>query len=104
MTVHVDHHADHVVVAISSDFDVRTAHEPYEAVAALLEAGDRPGLIVVDLTTVSFVDSTGLGGLVRLQHEATSYGVPVSLRGMGQRMRNLFAMTGLDQEFTIERV
>lgn len=104
MTVHVDTQADHVVVAISGDFDVQTAHEPYEAVAALLETGERPALVVVDLTDVSFVDSTGLGGLVRLQHEATLHGVPVSLRGMGQRMRSLFAMTGLDQEFTIEGV
>ena len=104
MSVTIEQHDRAVVVAVVGDFDLRTAHEPYEALSALLEEGAEVDDVVVDLTAVDFVDSTGLGGLIRLQQEAVRHDIPVRLRGLGHRLRSLFDITGLSQEFTIEPV
>ncbi len=102
MSVTIERDGDEVVVAVRGDFDMTVAHEPYEAVSALLAQGEPVADLVVDLSGVDFVDSTGLGGLIRLQQEAGRAGVPVRLRGIGHRLKTLFDITGLNQEFTIE--
>ena len=102
MTVQIRRGGSRVVIDIVGDFDLRTAHEPYDAVSALLADGERISEVVVDLQGVGFVDSTGLGGLVRLQHEARQHDTALVLRGPGPRLRQLFEITGLAQEFTIE--
>ncbi|MHA3703249.1 STAS domain-containing protein [Jatrophihabitans sp. YIM 134969] len=102
MTVRIRHEGSRVVIDIVGDFDLRTAHEPYDAVSTLLAGGEPISEVVVDLRGVDFVDSTGLGGLVRLQHEARQHDTPLVLREPGPRLRQLFEMTGLSHEFTIE--
>lgn len=102
MSVTVNRDGTDAVVVIEGDFDLQTAHEPYEAVVALLAEGQPLSQVVVDLSAVDFVDSTGLGGLIRLQQEVGRSGVRVRLRGLGHRLRTLFDITGLSQEFTIE--
>ena len=102
MSVDVRRDGAAVDVVITGDFDMQTAHEPYEALSSLFDTGSAVSGIMVDLTSVDFVDSTGLGGLVRLKQEADRHGVPVRLRGLGPRLRTLFEVTGLNHEFTIE--
>lgn len=91
-----------VVVVLTGDFDMQTAHEPYEALSALLEDDHDLSGVLVDLEAVGFVDSTGLGGLVRLKQEADQHGIPVRLRGLNRQLQNLFEVTGLNHEFTID--
>ena len=57
--------------------------------------------IVLDLTELTFMDSSGLGTLVRLYVSARSKGCELELINLGQRIRQLFEITNLLSVFTI---
>jgi len=57
--------------------------------------------IVLDLTDVAYVDSMGLGTLVRLYVSAKSAGCTLELINLGKRIRELLGMTNLLSVFTI---
>ena len=57
--------------------------------------------IVLDLTDVTIVDSTGLGTLVRLYVSAKSAGCDLELINLGKRVRELLGVTNLTSVFTI---
>jgi anti-sigma B factor antagonist len=87
------------VLEVSGEIDVYTAPALREKIIALVEDGTR--VLIVDLTHVEFLDSTGLGVLV---------GALKRLRGIGggfgvvcdqERLLKIFRITGLDRVFTI---
>ena len=51
--------------------------------------------IVIDLTDVSNMDSTGLGTLVRLYVSAKAHGCRLELINLGARIRHLLGLTNL---------
>lgn len=51
--------------------------------------------IIVDLTDVSFVDSMGLGTLVRLYVSAKAAGSSLQLVNLGKQIRELLGITNL---------
>ena len=87
---------DRTVVAISGDLDVRTTPQLR---AHLAELGNRK--VVVDLTSVEFLDATGLGVLVGALKRARTRHGSVQLVCPGGRIREVFAMTGLTCFFDI---
>ena len=56
---------------------------------------------VVDLSDVTFCDSTGLGAIVALHREAGRAGSSFALRSPRPRVAAVLAMTGVDQVVTI---
>lgn len=64
-----------------------------DRVEALLEAGRRQ--IVFDLAAVSYVDSAGLGQLVRCQVAVSRREGRLRLRNLDDRVRQLLAITRL---------
>jgi anti-sigma B factor antagonist len=70
-----------------------------KTVSRLLEQG-RVDLIV-DLTDVGFLDSSGLGALVRALTTSQSEGGQTKLVGVGTQIRKLLEMTRLDSVFEI---
>ena len=85
------------IVTAVGEVDVHTAPRLR---AALLEAeaGD-PNTVVVDLTSVPFMDSTGLGVLVGGLARARESGHRLVLAGATDRIGRLLRLTGLDQQF-----
>jgi anti-sigma B factor antagonist len=57
--------------------------------------------IVLDLTGLTFMDSTGLGTLVRLYVAARSTGCNLELINLGKRIRELLGIANLLSVFTI---
>lgn len=57
--------------------------------------------VVVDLTEVGFLDSTGLGALVAARTTAAERGASLPLVCTHQRILKLFTITGLDGVFRI---
>lgn len=102
MGLQVDRVDDELVLDLDGDVDLENAHEPYEAVVAALEPPAGVSRVVVDLRRVAFIDSRGLGGLIRAKQEADRAQVAFRLRNLDPRVARVLAMTGLDQEFTIE--
>jgi anti-sigma B factor antagonist len=87
------------VVDVAGEVDVYSAPELAERLNELFDAGDR--VVVVDLTAVSFLDSTGLGTLVAGRNRADEAGGQLPLVGSGDRVLKLFRITGLDEVFQI---
>ena len=57
--------------------------------------------IVLDLTDLARMDSTGLGTLVRLYVSARSAGCTLELVNLGQQVRQLLGTTNLLSVFTV---
>jgi anti-sigma B factor antagonist len=74
---------------------------------ALLTAGraalgrDTSGL-VLDLAEVNFMDSTGIGALVELGHDAEDAEVDFALREPSPRVIRILEMTGLSDAWPME--
>lgn len=69
------------------------AHE----VSRLLPCSKR---VVLDLTELTHIDSTGLGTVVRLYVSARSAGCDLELINLGKRVRELLGVTNLLSVFT----
>jgi anti-anti-sigma factor len=80
--------------AIAGDFDMQAtfAVEP-----ALERALDRPDLsaLEIDLSRLRFVDSTGIGVLLRVEAEARERGVAVSILPAPPEVHRVFEMSGV---------
>jgi anti-anti-sigma factor len=82
------------VLALSGELDV--ASSPMLE-AELIRAADRE-FVIVDLRELDFIDSTGLGTLVRAHQQAQEAGRRFALvRGPGQVQR-LLGLTGLSDQ------
>jgi len=62
---------------------------------------DPPG-VVVDLTDVHFVGSSGLGVLLEAHNELAERGTSLVVRGASTTIRRAFAITKLDEVLTLE--
>ena len=87
------------VVAVRGEVDVYSAPALKESLTELLRSGVRT--VVVDLTEVAFLDSTGLGALVEARAAATEAGGSLPLVCSQERILKLFTITGLDGVFAI---
>jgi anti-sigma B factor antagonist len=90
---------DRRVLDVAGEVDVYSAPSLRERVTALLQPESMH--LVVDLTRISFIDSTGLGVLVAGQNRAGELGGGLSLVCQQERVLKLFRITGLDQVFAI---
>ncbi len=87
------------VVSVTGEVDVFSAPDLDSELSGLVEAGS-PRL-VVDLTEVSFLDSTGLGVLVKALKHAREAGGWLHLVITSDRIRKIFEITGLDASIPI---
>lgn len=69
------------------------------ASSALDEA---PSRLVVDLAKVSFVDSSVLGALLRIQRAAEGRGTQFFLRRPAPLVQRVLRLTGLDERLPVE--
>ena len=92
--------SDCFVVAAGGEFDLYTTERLREKLADVLELGGRHFL--VDLTGVSFMDSTALGVLVDAAKALKSSGGHLVLVADDPRVKRVIEITGLDRVFRIE--
>jgi len=62
----------------------------------------RPPHLVVDLSGVTFIDSSGLAVLIRALQNVKEYGGKLTLSGVNSNVRPVFEMARLDQVFLID--
>lgn len=70
----------------------------YLPVSELLPTHQR---VILDLSDLTRMDSTGLGALARLYVSAKSKGCELQLTNLGQKVRDLLILTNLLPAFTI---
>jgi anti-sigma B factor antagonist len=84
-----------VVVAPSGRLTVVTASQLRSVVADRIAGGDR--LIIVDLASTDFVDSSGLGALVSCLKSARQAGGDLRLVAPSEQVAMVLRMTNLDR-------
>ena len=85
------------VLAVSGELDIATVDQFLTQARAALDTA--AGVLVVDFGGVTFVDSTGLGSLVRLVNEARKNGKEVELVRVRREVRRVLDLTGLSEIF-----
>lgn len=90
---------DRTVVHVSGEIDVYTAPTLREELAGLVDEGKTD--IVVDLTDVAFMDSTGLGVLVGALKRVRTTGGELRLVIDQEKVLKVFRITALTQVFQI---
>jgi len=62
---------------------------------------NKPPKLVVDLSRVSYIDSSGLAVLIETMQGVEEYGGLFALAGMQETVRSIFEIARLDQVFRI---
>lgn len=84
---------DPVVLTVTGELDLTTTDALHDSVAAHLTAGRS---VVLDLSGLSFVDSTGLSTLVKLNQAAGDAGSAFQLRAVPDHAMRLMTITKID--------
>lgn len=89
----------HRVVSVRGEVDVYSAPTLRKSVQEAID--EHCCDLIVDLSDIAFIDSTGLGVLVGGQNRAGELGGKLSLVCAQERVLKLFRITGLDEVFAI---
>src|ERR1700722_5033865 len=98
LTLEIDRTPDATIVRCNGRLVTGMHTFLYSKISELIPHSKR---IVLDLTGVTFMDSTGLGTLVRLYVVARSGGCSLELVNLGGRIRELFRVANLLSVFTV---
>lgn len=87
---------------VTGEIDVYTAPQLKEKLLA--SCSQEEWKVVVDLSGVTYMDSTGLGVFIGAYKTCQSVGGSLHLVGLTPRVARLFNITGVDELITIENV
>jgi len=90
---------DVAILSVAGEVDLATVGGLRQAVSDLL--AQRPARLVLDLSEVSFIDSTGLGVLIGARKRAIRAGVSLGVVCSNTRILRIFAITGLRQALDV---
>lgn len=62
----------------------------------------KPANLIIDCSSLEYIDSTALGALVGVLKNTKSYGCDISLINVKPNIEKLFKITNLDKVFRIE--
>ena len=88
------------ILQVCGDIDLETAEVFRATLTELIERGSGP--VVVDISGVAFLDSTGLRVLDDVRRTADRHGTQLALVCPHERLLRLFRITGLLDRFAIE--
>ena len=91
--------SDRYVIAASGEVDLASSPELDTAIIAAIKFGSSS--LVIDLTDVSFMDSSGLGVIVRGLKRCREADKDLDLVITNERVLKVFGITGLDQVIPI---
>lgn len=95
----VEHSGDIIVVSLHGDVDVSTEADARRDLYGAVQS--HPAGVILDLSDVAFIDSTGLGVLIGMLRRLNAHDVPLALVVTGAGIARIFSITRLDQVFPI---
>jgi len=87
------------VLALEGEIDLHVSPRIAEDLNAMIAR--KPNPLIVDLTQVSYVDSSGIAVLIQAMQKVEKYGGKFALAGMQESVRSIFEIARLDQVFRI---
>jgi anti-sigma B factor antagonist len=91
--------SDRYVITVSGEVDLASSPDLDAAIIAAIESGSSS--LAIDLTDVSFMDSSGLGVIVRGLKRCREADKDLDLIITNERVLKVFGITGLDQVIPI---
>lgn len=92
---------DVLIAAVSGEIDHHSAAGIRRAIDSEISA-ETPDKLVMELSGVSFMDSSGLGLVLGRYAKAREAGIEFSVSGAGERIMKIFHMAGLERIITLE--
>ena len=89
------------VLPLEGEIDLHVSPRVATELRALIK--DKPEKLVIDLSKVTYIDSSGLAVLIDGMQNVEAYGGKLYLVGMQEDVRIMFEMSRLDQAFRIRR-
>ena len=88
------------VLVLQGEIDLHEAPRVKEGIQRLLERG-RPLRVFVDLSLVTYIDSSGMAVLIEAMQRVNAYGGKLALLGLHDTVEVIFHIARLDQVFPI---
>jgi anti-anti-sigma factor len=85
---------------LEGEIDLHRSPRVERSLASMIKK--KPDRIIVDLSGVTFIDSSGMAVLIRALQNVKEYGGKLSLSGMNDNLRPIFETAQLDQLFVID--
>jgi anti-sigma B factor antagonist len=87
------------VVDVAGEIDLNCSNAFQQSLLALLD--NKPKRLIVNLSGVGYMDSSGVASLVKVLSRARKSGIELFLVALQPRVRSIFEITRLDGVFTI---
>lgn len=87
------------VLPLEGEIDLHVSPRVSEKLGDIIKA--KPTRMVVDLSRVTYIDSSGLAVLIAGMQEVESYGGRFALAGLQENIRSIFETARLDNIFLI---
>ncbi len=87
------------VLPLEGEIDLHISPQIGTSLAALI--ANKPPVLAVDLTKVSYIDSSGLAVLIEAMQNVAGYGGKFALVGLQESVQAIFEIARLDQVFRI---
>lgn len=87
------------IVDLSGDVDAYTCAKLREAIVELLDQGD--SRVVIGMSNVDYIDSTGLGTLVGGLRRVSEQKGAMAISGANPQVRKVLSITGLSKVFSL---
>lgn len=97
--LHVDQNGDSAVVRVGGEIDLTSAPQLDEGLQELVNGSVKH--LTLDLSGVSFMDSTGLRVLLKTSKVLEGSGGKLDLREPSDPVRRLLEVSGLDSHFEL---
>lgn len=98
--VDVQRDGDTVVLLLAGEVDLTTAPAVSDVLGSVVDPDTRQ--VVLDLTGVGFLDSSGLALTVALYRDLGPRDGVVTVRNANTTVRKIFSLTGIDQIVDVE--
>lgn len=87
------------VLPLEGEIDLHVSPRVGERLAEIIKP--RPGCVVVDLSRVTYIDSSGLAVLISAMQDVEDYGGRFAVAGLQENVRTIFETARLDKVFLI---
>lgn len=87
------------IFPLEGEVDLHRAPEIRKALAPLL--AQKPPRLLIDMTKVGYIDSSGLALLIETLQRVQSHGGSLAIFGLRESVRTIFHVACLDQVFRI---
>lgn len=87
------------VLSLQGEIDLHVSPTVAASLSKMIEK--KPNKVIVDLSSATYIDSSGLAALIEAMQNTAEYGGEFALAGLQESVRTIFDIARLDQVFRI---